>query len=93
MVRAIVLYEGTPDPERYEQHVREFGDAVPGATFRHGKIFGSPVGEPPFQYYAEFEWPDEESFRTGTRSEAFLASGRDAMELGVPFKVVFADVS
>src|SRR5206468_6583922 len=62
MVRAIVLYEGEVDPARYERHVEEFVRPIP-ATFRHGKVFGAAVGEPKFAYYAEFEFPDMESFR------------------------------
>ena len=89
MVKAIVLYEQEPDAERYAQHVERFGAAVPGATFRHGKIFGAPVGDKRYAYYAEFDWGDMESFHEGTRSEAFAESGRDAMEMGIPFHVYF----
>ena len=39
MVRAFVLYDEAPEPERYAAHV-ELCKAVPGATFRHGKVFG-----------------------------------------------------
>src|SRR5262245_50025325 len=56
MVRAIVLYDEEPDAERYEQHA-ELCRQVPGATFRHGRVFGAPAGDPPYRYYAEFEWP------------------------------------
>src|SRR3954447_4674518 len=38
MVRAIVLYDQEPDAGRYEQHA-ELCRNVPGATFRHGRIF------------------------------------------------------
>jgi hypothetical protein len=93
MIRAIVLYEGrAPDPERYRKHVDDFASKVPGATFRHGRVFGAAVGEPRFHYYAEFEWPDKDSFRAATSSDAFAASGKDAMEMGIPFTVHFADV-
>ena len=51
MVRAFVLYESEPDPERYEQHA-ELCRRVPGSTFRHGKVFGAPMGEPAYAYYA-----------------------------------------
>ena len=51
MVRAIVLYDEEPDTARYEQHV-ELCRKVPGATFRHGKVFGAPMGEPQYRYYA-----------------------------------------
>ena len=93
MVRALVLYEGAaPDAERYERHVRDFADKVPGATFRHGKIFGAPMGEPPYKYYAEWEWPDMDAFKSAARSEEFMATGKDAMDMGGKFTVMFADV-
>jgi hypothetical protein len=94
MVRAFVLYEGdAPDANRYDQHVRDFADRVPGATFRHGAIFGAAFGEPKYRYYAEFEWADMDAFKAGTRSEEFAASGKDAMEMGIPFQVYFTDVA
>ena len=91
MTRAIVLYDEEPDAERYARHV-ELCRAVPGATVRHGKIFGAPVGEPQHRYYAEFEWPDREAFQAGVRSDEFRATGKDAMEMGIRFSVMFADV-
>ncbi len=54
MVRVFVLYEQEPDPARYEQHA-ELCRRVPGSTFRHGRVFGAPMGEPKFPYYAEWE--------------------------------------
>ena len=93
MVRAFVLYEGeTPDPARYEQHNRDFSYKVPGATFRHGGVFGAAVGEPKYKYYAEFEWADMDAFKAATRSEEFAASGKDAMEMGIPFNVYFTEL-
>jgi len=88
MVRVVVLYDEAPDPERYALHL-ELCEAVPGATFRHGAVFGAPMGEPRHRYYAEFEWPDLESFKTATSSPEFAATGKDAMELGVKFNVEF----
>ena len=93
MIRAIVLYESEPDPARYAQHVADFVGPVECAAFRHGKVFGSPFGEPAFRYYAEFEWDDRESFDAAVKSDAFAASGKDAMEMGGRFHVLFADVS
>ncbi|MFL5981146.1 MAG: hypothetical protein ACJ74R_05505, partial [Gaiellaceae bacterium] len=61
-------------------------------SFRHGKAFGAPFGAPAFAYAAEFEWDDMDAFKTAARSEAFAASGKDAMAMGVPFQVHFADV-
>ena len=92
MVRAFVLYEQEPDPERYAQHV-ELCRRVPGATFRHGKVFGAPVGEPLYAYYAEFEFADRDAFKAAARSEEFAATGKDAMAMGVRFHVHFAGVS
>jgi hypothetical protein len=92
MVRVFILYEQEPEPGRYARHVEEFGTKVPGATFRHGKVFGSPAGEPQFAYYAEYEFADREGFKAGARSEAFLGSGKDAAEMGIPFSVHFAEV-
>jgi hypothetical protein len=91
MVRAIVLYDQEPDPARYEQHA-ELCRRVPGGTFRHGRIFGAPMGEPPHRYYAEWEWPDLDGFKAAARSEEFMATGKDAMEMGGKFTVMFAEV-
>ena len=92
MVRAIVLYDQEPDAARYEQHV-ELCRKVPGATFRHGKIFGAPMGEPPYRHYAEWEWPHMDAFKAAARSEEFMATGKDAMEMGGKLSVMFADVA
>ena len=92
MIRVIVQYESEPDPERYRQHVEEFARPVECTAFRHGKVFGSPFGEPSYRYYAEFEWPDMESFKAASSSEAFAASGKDAMSLGIPFTAHFVEI-
>lgn len=92
MIRVFVVYDTEPDPERYEQHV-ELCRAVPGATFRHGKVFGAPMGEPRFRYYAEFEFADRAAFGAAARTSEFLETGKDAMGMGVPFQVHFAEVS
>jgi len=92
MVRAIMQYESEPDPERYRQHVDEYVPPISCSAFRHGKVLGSPFGEPKFRYYAEFEWSDMESFKAAVSSEEFAASGRDAMALGIPFTVHFVEV-
>ena len=92
MIRAIVQYESEPDPARYERHIAEFVEPVDCSAFRHGKVFGTPFGEPAYRYYAEFEWPDIESFKAAVNSEAFAASGKDAMSMGIPFTVHFASV-
>ena len=91
MIRALVLYDDEPDPERYAKHV-ELCRKVPGATFRHGRVFAAPVGEPKHRYYAEWEWPDRDAFQSAARSQEFMATGKDAMEMGGKFTVMFADV-
>jgi hypothetical protein len=92
MVRAIIQYESEPDPDRYRQHVEEYASKVDCRAFRHGNVFGSPFGEPACRYYAEFEWDDMDAFKAAANSGAFAASGKDAMEMGIPFTVTFAAV-
>jgi hypothetical protein len=92
MIRAIVLYDEAPDADRYAQHV-ELCEKVPGATFRHGRVFGAPVGEPKYAYYAEFEFPDMEAFKAAATGEEFSTTAKDAMEMGKPFSVMFAEVA
>jgi hypothetical protein len=92
VVRAIILYESEPDPDRYRQHVDDFALKVECRAFRHGKAFGAPFGEPAFRYYAEFEWDDMDSFKAAAGAGEFAASGTDAMAMGVPFTVTFASV-
>ena len=91
MIRVFVLYREAPGAERYEQHA-ELCRRVPGATFRHGRVLRTLHGEPELGYYAEFEFSDREGFKNGVASPEFQASGQDAMDMGIPFKVHFADV-
>lgn len=91
MVRAFVVYEGEIDEARYQQHA-DLCRKVPGATFRHGPVFGAPVGEPRFRYYAEWEFEDRDAFKAAARTPEFAETGRDAMAMGVPFAVHFAEV-
>ena len=91
MVRVFVLYEQEPDSNRYEHHA-ELCRKVPGGTFRHGPVFGAPMGEPKFPYYAEFEFEDMDAFKEGTRAPEFNGSGEDAHCMGIPFEVHFAEV-
>ena len=91
MVRAFVLYEQEPDPERFKRHA-ELCRRVEGGEFRHGRVFGAPTGEPTFRYYAEWEFQDLYAFKTAARTPEFMATGKDAMEMGIPFHVHFAEV-
>jgi hypothetical protein len=92
MVKVFVVYEQEPDADRYEQHA-ELCRRVPGGTFRHGRVFGAPMGEPAFKYYAEWDFSDMDAFRTAARTEEFMATGKDAMAMGIPVQVHFAEVS
>ena len=92
MVRMAVLYEREVDPDRYQRHVDEFVSKVDCQAFRHGKAFGSPFDKPAFAYYAEFEWADMDAFKATAGSEAFAASGKDAMEMGILFTATFVEL-
>jgi hypothetical protein len=91
MVRVFVLYEQEPDAARYEQHAELCGK-VPGSTFRHGRVFGAPTGEPKFPYYAEWEFADMDAFKSAARTDEFMTTGKDAMDMGIPFHVHFAEL-
>jgi hypothetical protein len=92
MIRVFMVYEVAPPSDRYAAHV-EVCRRVECATFRHGPIFGTPTGaEPEFGYYAEFEFPEREAFKAASHSPEFAATAKDAMAMGIPFKVFFADV-
>jgi hypothetical protein len=92
LVRVFVVYESEPEAERYEQHA-ELCRKVPGSTFRHGRVFGAPMGEPRYRYYAEWEFAGMDGFKAAARSDEFMATGKDAMEMGVPFHVHFAEIA
>ena len=83
MYRAIVLYQQPPDADAFAEHA-ELCRQVPNAVFRHGKVIGAPMGEPSHAYYAEWEFADEDAFKSGTRSDEFMATGKDAYKRGFP---------
>lgn len=92
MVRVFIVYEAVPEAKRYEQHA-ELCRKVEGANFRHGPVFGAPMGEPHFAYYAEWEFPGMDAFKAAARTPEFMETGKDAMAMGIPFQVHFAEVS
>ena len=51
-------------------------------------LFGSELG-----YYAEFEFPDSDTFKAAAATDEFKATGTDAAELGIPHSVYVADVN
>jgi hypothetical protein len=83
MFRAIVLYDEEPDGDAYAEHA-ELCRRVPNGVFRHGKLFGAPMGEPAHRYYAEWEFADRNAFESAVKSEEFMASGKDARERRLP---------
>ena len=83
MYRVMVFYEEQPDADAYEAHA-EVCEKVPGGVFRHGKVLGSPMGDARHAYYAEWEFADKDAFENATKSEEFMASGKDARDRGLP---------
>jgi hypothetical protein len=92
MIRVFVVYEAEPDAARYAQHAA-LCEAVPGGTFRHGRVFGAPMGEPQFKYYAEWEFADMDAFKAAARTPEFMETGKDAMAMGTPLHVHFAELN
>jgi hypothetical protein len=92
MYKAVVLWERAPDQAWYAQHA-EVCKRVPGVTFRAGRIFGSPAGEPDRQQYAEFEFPDRESFDRGMGSDEMKAAVEDGLTQNIPFHVYFVELA
>jgi hypothetical protein len=91
VIRVFVVYESEPDAERFGRHA-ELCHKVEGSTFRHGRVFGAPMGDPRYRYYAEWEFPDMDAFKAAARTPEFIETGKDAMAMGVPFHVHFAEV-
>ena len=48
------------------------------------------MGEPVYRYYAELEFADKDAFKARRGPPEFAATGKDAMEMGGPFSVLFA---
>ncbi|MBA2742375.1 MAG: hypothetical protein H0U46_10235 [Actinobacteria bacterium] len=92
VIRVFIVYEAEPEPERYEQHAG-LCRQVEGATFRHGKVFGAPMGDPAFRYYAEWEFRDMDAFKSAAKTPEFAQTGADAMAMGIPFQVHFAEIA
>ena len=92
MVRAFVVYEGEIDEQRFEQHA-QLCRKVEGGVFRHGHVFGAPMGEPPLQVLRRVGVPRQGGLQGGARTPEFMDTGRDAMAMGIPMVVSFADIS
>jgi hypothetical protein len=87
----MVVYREPPDAGRYQQHV-ELCRRVAGSTFRHGRVLRTIHGDPELSYYAEFEFPDMDSFTAVADSEELRVTGTDAAEMGVPHSVYLVSV-
>lgn len=93
MYRVVVFYEQVPDADGYGEHA-EVCARVPNSVFRHGKVTGAPMGEPPHAYYAEWEFADRQAFDEAVRSDEFMATGKDAYKRGFPQPTVeFVELS
>lgn len=91
MIRVLVLMDEAPDAEAYERHA-ELCRQVPGGVFRHGEVFGAPRGEPAHRYYAEWEFADRQAFEHAAQSPEFMATGKDARELGLQATIEFVEL-
>lgn len=93
MIRVSVLYTEQPDADQYAAHA-EVCRKVPGGTFRHGPVFGAPMGEPQHAYAAEWEFPDRETFKSAVQSGEFMATAKDLRDRGLPMPAVeFVELS
>jgi hypothetical protein len=92
MYKAVVLWERAPDQGWYAEHAK-ICRKVPGVTFRAGRIFGSPAGAPDREQYAEFEFPDRDSFDRGMASNEMKAAVDDGLTQNIPLHVYFVELA
>jgi hypothetical protein len=90
VIRVFVLYSEQPEPERYEQHVALARQQVPGAETRHGRVLGG-MPDPDAAYYFEYEFPDRDAWKAA--QDGLMAGAEDAQEMGIDFRVYFAEIS
>jgi hypothetical protein len=90
MVRVFVLYLEEPDETQYAAHVELARREVPGATARHGRVFGSGQGESDVKYYFEHEFPDMDAFRAAR--QGLMSGAEDARARGWDFRAYFAEI-
>jgi uncharacterized protein (TIGR02118 family) len=94
-VRVTALYRNAVDDAfraRFEEHA-ELCRRVPGLrAFRYGPVFGSPSGESPWTWTAEFEFTDPDAFRSGVRSAEMAATGQDVQQFAPDVELFFVRV-
>jgi hypothetical protein len=89
VIRVFVLYSEQPDPARYEQHVRLSREQVPGAEIRQGRVLGG-MPDADAAHYFEYEFPDRDAWKAAR--SGLEAGAKDAQEMGVDFRVYFAEI-
>ena len=90
MVRVFVLYDEAPDPQRYAAARSSSAGRCRARRSATGPSSARRWASRSTPYYAEFEWPDQDSFKAGGSSAEFAATGQDAMAMGRRFSVEFA---
>ena len=93
MVRAVIQYEREPEQERYARHLEEFTGPVECDAFRHGKAFGSPFGDPRSPTTPSSSGPTWMRSRPPSAPRSSPRAGKDAMGMGIPFTVTFAEIA
>ena len=91
MIRVFVLYEAEPGRGALRAARRALPQGARERRSGTGAVFGAPMGEPKYKYYAEWEFADMDAFKAAARTDEFMATGKDAMEMGIPFHVHFAE--
>ena len=93
MVRAVIQYEREPDPERYARHVEEFAPKSTARRSGTGRRSARPSASRRSRTTPSSSGTRLDAFKTAARSDEFAASGKDAMEMGIPFTVTFVEVA
>ena len=93
MVRAIVLYEAEPDAERYARHLEEFTPPVECSAFPPRQGLRLAVRGAARLVLRRVRVGGHGDVQAGGGSPEFAAAGADAMAMGIPFTVQFAEIS
>ena len=91
MIRAIIQYETEPDAERYARHLEE--SCLRWSAARSVTVaFRLTVRRAERPLLRRVRVGRHGCLQGGGGSEAFAASGRDAMAMGIPFTVHFVSI-